>query len=232
MARASRKDVRDAVVVARKAQPGWAAATAYNRGQVLYRLAEMLEARTAEFAAVCSGKKEVEAAIDRVVWYAGWADKLAQVIGSANPVAGPYFNFTVPEPTGVVAVLAPDEPALGGLLSRIVPPLVGGNAVVVVASETRPVAAIELAEAIATSDLPGGVVNILTGFRSELAPILAGHMDVNAIDVTGANGEVVELEQLAAENVKRVVHGSADEQSPWTIASFLELKTIWHPIGQ
>jgi acyl-CoA reductase-like NAD-dependent aldehyde dehydrogenase len=232
MARASRKDVRDAVVAARKAQPGWAAATAYNRGQVLYRLAEMLEARTAEFAAVCSGKKEVEAAIDRVVWYAGWADKLAQVIGSANPVAGPYFNFTVPEPTGVVAVLAPDEPALGGLLSRIVPPLVGGNAVVVVASETRPVAAIELAEAIATSDLPGGVVNILTGFRSELAPILAGHMDVNAIDVTGANGEVVELEQLAAENVKRVVHGSADEQSPWTIASFLELKTIWHPIGQ
>ena len=237
MARASRKDVRDAVVAARKAQPGWAAATAYNRGQVLYRLAEMLEARTAEFAAVCSGKKEVEAAIDRVVWYAGWADKLAQVIGSSNPVAGPYFNFTVPEPTGVVAVLAPDEPALGGLLSRIVPALVGGNAVVAVASETRPVAAIELAEAIATSDLPGGVVNVLTGFRAELAPILAGHMDVNAIDVTGANGHnsnglLVELEQLASENVKRVVHGSVEEQSPWTVASFLELKTIWHPIGQ
>jgi acyl-CoA reductase-like NAD-dependent aldehyde dehydrogenase len=192
----------------------------------------MLEARTAEFAAVCSGKKEVEAAIDRVVWYAGWADKLAQVIGSANPVAGPYFNFTVPEPTGVVAVLAPDEPALGGLLSRIVPPLVGGNAVVAVASETRPVAAIELAEAIATSDLPGGVVNVLTGFRAELAPVLAGHMDVNAIDVTGAKGEVAELERLAADNVKRVVHGSVDEQSPWAIASFLELKTIWHPIGQ
>jgi acyl-CoA reductase-like NAD-dependent aldehyde dehydrogenase len=232
MARASRKDVRDAVVAARKAQPGWAAATAYNRGQVLYRLAEMLEARTADFAAVCSGKKEVEAAIDRVVWYAGWADKLAQVIGSSNPVAGPYFNFTVPEPTGVVAVLAPDEPALGGLLSRVVPPLVGGNAVVAVASETLPVAAIELAEAIATSDVPGGVVNILTGYRAELGPILAGHMDVNAIDVTGANGEVVELERLAAENVKRVVHGSVEEQSPWTIASFLELKTIWHPIGQ
>jgi len=237
MARASRKDVRDAVVAARKAQPGWAAATAYNRGQVLYRLAEMLEARTTEFAAVCSGKKEVEAAIDRVVWYAGWADKLAQVIGSANPVSGPYFNFTVPEPTGVVAVLAPDEPALGGLLSRIAPVIVGGNAVVAVASETNPVAAIELAEAIATSDVPGGVVNILTGFREELGPILAGHMDVNAIDVTGANGPnsngmLAELERLAADNVKRVVLGSADEQSPWTIANFLELKTIWHPIGQ
>jgi acyl-CoA reductase-like NAD-dependent aldehyde dehydrogenase len=232
MARASRKDVRDAVVGARKAQPGWGAATAYNRGQVLYRLAEMLEARTAEFAGFCSGKPEVEAAIDRVVWYAGWADKLAQVIGSSNPVSGPYFNFTVPEPTGVVALLAPDEPALGGLLSRIAPIIVGGNAVVAVASETRPVAAIELAEAIATSDLPGGVVNILTGHRAELGPILAGHMDVNAIDVTGANGQVEELERLAADNVKRVVLGSADEQSPWTIANFLELKTIWHPIGQ
>ena len=232
MARASRKDVRDAVVAARKAQPGWAAATAYNRGQVLYRLAEMLEARTGEFAGFCSGKKEVEAAIDRVVWYAGWADKLAQVIGSSNPVSGPYFNFTVPEPTGVVALLAPDEPALGGLLSRIAPIIVGGNAVVAVASEKHPVAAIELAEAIATSDLPGGVVNILTGNRAELGPILAGHMDVNAIDVTGANGQVAELERLAADNVKRVVLGSADEQSPWTIANFLELKTIWHPIGQ
>jgi acyl-CoA reductase-like NAD-dependent aldehyde dehydrogenase len=232
MARASRKDVRDAVVAARKAQPGGGAATAYNRGQVLFRLAEMLEARTAEFAGFCSGKPEVEAAIDRVVWYAGWADKLAQVIGSSNPVSGPYFNFTVPEPTGVVALLAPDEPALGGLLSRIAPIIVGGNAVVAVASETRPVAAIELAEAIATSDLPGGVVNILTGHRAELGPILAGHMDVNAIDVTGANGQVAELERLAADNVKRVVLGSADEQSPWTIANFLELKTIWHPIGQ
>ena len=232
MARASRKDVRDAVVAARKAQPGWAAATAYNRGQVLYRLAEMLEARTAEFAGFCSGKAEVEAAIDRIVWYAGWADKLAQVIGSSNPVSGPYFNFTVPEPTGVVALLAPDEPALGGLLSRIAPIVVGGNAVVAVASETHPVAAIELAEAIATSDVPGGVVNILTGHRAELGPILAGHMDVNAIDVTGADGQVAELERLAADNVKRVVLGSPDEQSPWTIASFLELKTIWHPIGQ
>ena len=232
VARASRKDARDAVVAARKAQPGWAGATAYNRGQVLYRLAEMMETRTADLAAVCSGKKEVEAAIDRVVWYAGWADKLAQVIGSSNPVSGPYFNFTFPEPTGVVAILAPDEPALGGLVSRLAPALVGGNAVVVVASETHPVAAIELAEAIATSDVPGGVVNILTGYREELAPILAGHMDVNALDLTGANGQSPELERLAADNVKRVVHGSADEQSPWAIASFLELKTVWHPIGQ
>jgi acyl-CoA reductase-like NAD-dependent aldehyde dehydrogenase len=232
VARASRKDARDAVVAARKAQPGWAGATAYNRGQVLYRLAEMMETRTGDLAAVCSGKKEVEAAIDRVVWYAGWADKLAQVIGSSNPVSGPYFNFTFPEPTGVVAILAPDEPALGGVVSRLAPALVGGNAVVVVASETHPVAAIELAEAIATSDVPGGVVNILTGYREELAPILAGHMDVNALDVTGANGQSPELERLAADNVKRVVHGSADEQSPWAIASFLELKTVWHPIGQ
>jgi acyl-CoA reductase-like NAD-dependent aldehyde dehydrogenase len=232
VARASRKDVRDAVVAARKAQPKWAAATAYNRGQVLYRLAEMMEARTADLAAVCSGKKEVEAAVDRVVWYAGWADKLAQVLGSSNPVAGPYFNFTVPEPTGVVGILAPDEPALGGLVSRVAPAVVGGNAVVVVASETHPLAAVELAEAIATADVPGGVVNVLTGWRSELAPVLAGHMDVNAIDVTGANGLAPDLERLAADNVKRVVHGSADEQSPWTIASFLELKTIWHPIGQ
>ncbi len=232
VARASRKDARDAVVAARKAQPGWAAATAYNRGQVLYRLAETMEARVDSLAAVCAGKKEVEAAIDRVVWYAGWADKLAQVLGSSNPVAGPYFNFTVPEPTGVVAILAPDEPALTGLVSRLAPALVGGNAAVVVASETHPVAAIELAESIATSDVPGGVVNILTGYREELAPILAGHMDVNALDVTGADGQAPELERLAAENVKRVVHGSAEEQSPWAIASFLELKTIWHPIGQ
>ena len=232
VARASRKDARDAVVAARKAQPGWASATAYNRGQVLYRLAEMMEARTADLAAVCSGKKEVGAAIDQVVWYAGWADKLAQVIGSSNPVSGPYFNFSVPEPTGVVAVLAPEEPALGGLVARLAPVIVGGNAAVVVASETHPLAAIELAEAIATSDLPGGVVNILTGRSEELAPILAGHMDVNAIDVTGADGQGPELERLAADNVKRVVHGSVDEQSPWTIASFLELKTVWHPIGQ
>jgi acyl-CoA reductase-like NAD-dependent aldehyde dehydrogenase len=232
VARASRKDVRDAVRVARGAQPGWAKATAYNRGQVLYRLAEMVEARVPEFAELCSGRDEVEQAIDRVVWYAGWADKLPQVLGGSNPVAGPYFNFTVPEPTGVVAVLAPDEPPLLGLVTRLLPPLVGGNAVVAVASETRPLAAIELAEALATSDVPAGVVNLLTGHHAELGPVLASHMDVNAIDLCGADGDGPELERLAADNVKRVVHGRADIQSPWEIASFLELKTVWHPMGQ
>ena len=232
VARASRKDVRDAVRAARGALPKWAGMTAYNRGQVLYRIAEMVEARAAEFADLCSGRDEVERTIDRVVWYAGWADKFAQVIGSSNPVAGPYFNFTVPEPTGVVATLAPDEPPLLGLVTRILPPLVGGNAVVAVASETRPLAAIELAEALATSDVPGGVVNLLTGSHTELAPVLASHMDVNAIDIGGANGHAPELERLAADNVKRVVHGRADVQSPWEIASFLELKTVWHPMGQ
>jgi acyl-CoA reductase-like NAD-dependent aldehyde dehydrogenase len=232
VALASRKDVRDAVRAARSAQPKWAAATAYNRGQVIYRLAEMVEARAAEFAHLCTGRDEVERTIDRIVWYAGWADKLAQVLGSSNPVAGPYFNFTIPEPTGVVAVLAADEPPLLGLVTRLVPPLVGGNAVVAVASQTRPIAAVELAEAIATSDVPGGVVNILTGSRAELGPVLASHMDVNAIDLAGADGESPELERLAAENVKRVVRGRPDGQSPWEISSFMELKTVWHPIGQ
>jgi acyl-CoA reductase-like NAD-dependent aldehyde dehydrogenase len=231
VALASRKDVRDAVRSARSAFPKWAAMTAYNRGQVLYRIAEMVEARRSEFADLCSGPKEVDRAVDRLVWYAGWADKLAQVLGSSNPVAGPYFNFTVPEPTGVVGILAPPEPALTGLVSRVAPAIVGGNAVVTVASEPHPLAAIELAEALATADVPGGVVNILTGRREELAPVLASHMDVNAIDVSGADGDAPELERLAADNVKRVVHGAADDQSPWEIARFLELKTVWHPIG-
>jgi acyl-CoA reductase-like NAD-dependent aldehyde dehydrogenase len=231
VARGSRKDVRDAVRAARAAFPKWAGMTAYNRGQVLYRVAEMMEARQAEFAELCSGPKEVERSIDRFVWYAGFADKLAQVLGSSNPVAGPYFNFTVPEPQGVVAILAPDEPALAGLVSRIAPALVGGNAVVAIPSESHPLAAIELAEALATADVPGGVVNIVTGLREELAPWLAGHMDVNALDVTGVDGEVAELERLAAENVKRVVRGAADDQSAWEISRFLELKTVWHPIG-
>jgi acyl-CoA reductase-like NAD-dependent aldehyde dehydrogenase len=231
VARASKKDLRDAVRAARSAFPKWAAMTAYNRGQVLYRVAEMMEARRAEFADLCSGPKEVDRAVDRFVWYAGWADKLAQVLGSSNPVAGPYFNFTVPEPTGVVGILAPIEPPLAGLVSRVAPAIVGGNAAVVVASEPHPLAAIELAEALATADLPGGVVNILTGRRDELAAVLAGHMDVNALDLSGADGGVQELERLAAENVKRVVRAAADEQSPWEIAGFLELKTVWHPIG-
>jgi acyl-CoA reductase-like NAD-dependent aldehyde dehydrogenase len=232
VARASRKDVRDAVRAARPAYEKWAAMTAYNRGQVLYRVAEMMEARRAEFAELCTGTKEVDRSIDRFVWYAGWADKLPQVLGGANPVAGPYFNFTVPEPTGIVGVLAPEEPPLAGLVSRIAPALVGGNSVVAVASEPRPLAAIELAEVLATSDVPGGVVNILTGHKDELAPWLAGHMDVNAIDVTGADGLVPDLERLAAENVKRVVRGQPDGQSAYQIADFLELKTVWHPIGR
>jgi acyl-CoA reductase-like NAD-dependent aldehyde dehydrogenase len=231
VARASRKDARDAVRAARSAFPVWSGMTAYNRGQVLYRLAEMMEARAGDLERVCSGRDEVEAAIDRVVWYAGWSDKLPQVLGSSNSVAGPYFNFTVPEPTGVVAILAPAEPPLGGLVSRVLPALVAGNAVVAVASEVHPLAGIELAEALATADLPAGAVNILTGFRDELAPWLAGHMDVNAIDLTGADGAVAELERLAAENVKRVVRSSPDAKSPWEIESFLELKTVWHPIG-
>jgi acyl-CoA reductase-like NAD-dependent aldehyde dehydrogenase len=232
VARASRKDVRDAVRAARGALPKWAGMTAYNRGQVLYRLAEMIEARTAEFAELSTGRDEVERTVDRVVWYAGWADKVAQVLGSSNPVAGPYFNFTVPEPTGVVAVIPPGDPPLLGLVSRVVPALTGGNTVVALASESRPLAAIELAEALATSDVPGGAVNLLTGHRAELAPWLASHMDVNALDLTGADGDSPELERAAAENVKRVVRGKPDAQSPWEIESFLELKTVWHPVGQ
>ncbi len=231
VARASRKDVRDAVRAARGAFPRWAGMTAYNRGQVLYRIAEMMEARRSEFAELCSGAKEVDRAIDRFVWYAGWADKLGQILGSSNPVAGPYFNFTIPEPTGVVGVVAPDEPPLAGFVSRVAPAIVGGNATVVLASETSPLAAVELAEVLATSDVPGGVVNVLTGNRDELAPVLAGHMDVNALDIGGADGQSEELERLAADNVKRVVRGRPDAESPWEIASFLELKTVWHPIG-
>jgi acyl-CoA reductase-like NAD-dependent aldehyde dehydrogenase len=196
----------------------------------------MLEARADDLARVCAGRAEVEAAIDRVVWYAGWADKLAQVLGSSNAVSGSYFNFSVPEPTGVVGIVAPDEPPLLGLVSRIAPALVGGNAVVAIASETSPLAAIELAEALATSDVPAGTVNLLTGHRTELAPWLASHMDVNAIDLTGVEGGGTdglraELEVAAAENVKRVVLGSPDTQSLYEISAFLELKTVWHPIG-
>jgi acyl-CoA reductase-like NAD-dependent aldehyde dehydrogenase len=226
----SRKDVRDAVRAAREAFPKWAALTAYNRGQVLYRVAEMMEGRRAQFAELAGGDDEVDAAVDRWVWYAGWADKLAQVLGSSNPVSGPYFNFTVPEPTGVVGIVAPEEPPLAGLVGRLAPALVGGNAVVVVASERRPLAAVTLAEVLATSDVPGGAVNIVTGRKEELAPVLASHMDVNAVDLAGVDGDRAELERLAADNVKRVV-ANGDGQSPWHVAAFLELKTVWHPIG-
>jgi acyl-CoA reductase-like NAD-dependent aldehyde dehydrogenase len=230
VALASRKDLRDAVRAAREAFPKWAGMTAYNRGQVLYRVAEIMEGRRAQFAELVGGDAEVDEAIDSWVWYAGWADKLAQVLGSSNAVAGPYFNFTVPEPTGVVGIVAPEEPALAGLVRRLAPAVVGGNAVVLLASEKRPLAAVTLAEVLATSDVPGGVVNMLTGRKTELCPVLAGHMDVNAVDLAGAEGDRIELERVAADNVKRVVR-NGDGQSPWHAAAFLELKTVWHPIG-
>jgi acyl-CoA reductase-like NAD-dependent aldehyde dehydrogenase len=230
VALASRKELRDAVRAAREAFPKWAAMTAYNRGQVLYRVAEIMEGRRAQFAELVGGDAEVDQAIDSWVWYAGWADKLAQVLGSSNPVAGPYFNFTVPEPTGVVGVVAPEEPPLAGLVARLAPAIVGGNALVLIASERRPLAAVTLSEVLATSDVPGGVVNILTGRKSELVPVLAGHMDVNAVDLAGVDGDRTELERLAADNVKRVIR-NGDGQSPWHAAAFLELKTVWHPIG-
>jgi acyl-CoA reductase-like NAD-dependent aldehyde dehydrogenase len=230
VARASRKDVRDAVRAARTAFPAWAGMTAYNWGQVLYRVAEIMEGRRSQFAELAGDEAEVEAAVDSWVWYAGWADKLAQVLGASNPVAGPYFNFTVPEPTGVVGIVAPEQPPLAGLVAHLAPAVVGGNAAVVIASEAHPLAAVTLAEVLATSDVPGGVVNILTGRKGELAPVLAGHMDVNALDLSGVAGERAELEQLAADNVKRVV-ANGDGRSPWHAAAFLELKTVWHPIG-
>ena len=232
VSRASRKDAREAVRAARAALGKWSGATAYNRGQVLYRLAEMMETRAADLEAACTGRDEVERSIDRVVWYAGWADKLAQVLGGANPVAGPYFNFTIPEPTGVVAVVAPPEPPLEGVVSRLLPAVVGGNTAVVVASHAHPLAAIELAEALATSDMPGGAVNILTGDPAELAPVLAAHLDVNALDLTGvADGDGAELERLASQGVKRVVRGASTGQSVWEIEPLMEAKTVWHPVG-
>ena len=190
----------------------------------------MMEGRKAEFAELTGDAAEVDAAVDRWVWYAGWADKLAQVLGASNPVAGPYFNFTVPEPMGIAGILAPEEPPLAGLVSRLAPALVGGNVAVVLASEHRPLAAVTLAEVLATSDVPGGVVNVLTGRKQELAPVLAGHMDVNALDLAGSDGDAAELERLAADSVKRVVR-NGEGQSPWHAAAFLELKTVWHPIG-
>lgn len=241
MSQASRKDLRDAVRAARAAQDGWAARTGYNRGQVLYRIAEMLEDRTEAFQddlrAVGASKRqagrEVEATIDRLVWYAGWCDKFTQVMGNLNPVAGPFFNISSPEPTGVVGIVAPVEPALLGLVSRLAPVLVPGNTAVVVASEAVPVVAVTFAEALATSDVPAGVVNVLTGQASELTPWLASHMDVNAIDLTGCPDDLVaEAERAAADNVKRVVRAATvDAQSPLTIAAFTETKTVWHPKG-
>jgi acyl-CoA reductase-like NAD-dependent aldehyde dehydrogenase len=243
-ARASRKDARDAVSAARAAVAGWSGATAYNRGQVLYRVAEMLEGRAEQFVAEVAGAEElddaragraVQAAIDRWVWYAGWPDKVAQVAGGANPVAGPYFNFSVPEPTGVVAVIAPPRSSLLGLVSVLAPVIATGNAAVVVASQERPLPAITMAEVLATSDVPAGVVNVLTGVAAELAPVLAGHMDVNAIDVTGMPAtERAELERLAAGSIKRVFADDEDWSAPpgpRRMLAFVETKTVWHPVG-
>ena len=280
-AQASRKDARDAVVAARRAFPGWSMITAYNRGQILYRVAELMEGRRAEFVAsvmaaeggrpevaVEGGRPEVaaevgrpevaeamgsgaapaamgseaaeaivSAAIDRWVWYAGWTDKIASVLGGSNPVAGPYFDFSVPEPTGVVAVIAPQESSLLGLVSVLAPVMATGCTAVVVASESRPLAAVTLSEVLATSDVPGGVVNVLTGRVAELAPVLAAHMDVNAIDLTGvAPAEAVAaLQRAAADNVKRVfLPSSLDwdaDPGLGRIRAFVETKTVWHPIG-
>jgi acyl-CoA reductase-like NAD-dependent aldehyde dehydrogenase len=244
-AQASRKDVRDAVVAARKALPGWSRATAYNRGQVIYRVAEMLDGRRDQFAAevaaaegrsTAAALELVDASIDRIVWYAGWADKFAQVAGSANPIAGPYFNFSIPEPTGVVAIMASQDSSLLGLVSALAPVLCTGNTAVVVTSESRPLPAVSLSEVLATSDLPGGVANILTGFTAELGPWLASHRDVNAIDLTGvARDERVALQRAAADNVKRVyaprVVDFDDQPGTERLTAFVETKTVWHPIG-
>jgi acyl-CoA reductase-like NAD-dependent aldehyde dehydrogenase len=242
----SRKDARDAVVAARKAFGGWSGATAYNRGQVLYRVAELLEGRRAQFVqevadaeglSKSKAAEQVDAAVDRWVWYAGWTDKLAQVLGGANPVAGPYFNLSSPEPTGVVAVLAPQESSLLGLVSVVAPVLATGSTAVVIAGEKCPLPALSLAEVLATSDVPGGVVNLLSGRTAELAPTLAAHQDVNAIDLTGADPALAtELEIAAADNLKRVLRPQPVDN--WAAAPgldrmtpFLETKTVWHPTG-
>jgi acyl-CoA reductase-like NAD-dependent aldehyde dehydrogenase len=245
-ARGSRKDARDAVRAARTAVPKWSGATAYNRGQVLYRIAEMLEGRRAQFVdevAASEGipgpeaEAVVDASVDRWVWYAGWADKIAQVVGSANPVAGPYFDFSLPEPTGVVAVIAPQDSSLFGLVSVLAPVITTGNTAVLLASEARPLPAITLTEVLATSDLPGGVVNVLTGQVAEVGPWLASHLDVNGIDLTGAGDAATDLEIAAADNLKRIRRASEGE-ADWRaepdlsrLTTWLETKTVWHPLG-
>jgi acyl-CoA reductase-like NAD-dependent aldehyde dehydrogenase len=246
MAKASRKDARDAVGAAYKALPGWAGRTAYNRGQILYRIAEVLEGRHDQLAAEveaaegCSAEAashQVDLAVDRLVWYAGWADKLAQVVGGTNPVAAPYFNFSLPEPTGIVAVVAPQSSSLLGLVEVVASAITVGNVVVAVTSEARPIPAVSLAEVTAASDVPGGVLNLLTGSATEIAPWLASHMDVNAIDLTGVEDPALaaDLESAAAENLKRVRRPSDDgfEETPGLgrMTWVLETKTVWHPMG-
>ena len=247
--RGSRKDLRNAVQAARKAFDGWSGKTAYNRGQILYRIAEVCESRAGELieelrrqgTSAVDARKEIDRVIDRWVYYAGWSDKYPQMIGSVNPVAGPYYNFTVPEPTGVVGVVAPEVPPLLGLVSRIAPALVGGNTVVAITSESKPLPGITLGEIFQTSDIPGGVINLISGLKSELVPWLASHMDVNAIDATGvAPDGIAAVQKAAAENVKRIVHFDAEKigwtdarrsQSPYAIFDFQEMKTVWHPMG-
>ena len=251
--RGSRKDVRDAVRIARATFPGWSGKTAMNRGQVLYRVAELLEGRRdqatdevaqAEGLDAVGAREQVDRSIDRLVWYAGWADKLSQVLGTVNPVGASYFDFSIPEPTGVVGIIAPESSSLLGLVSRLAPVVVGGNTAVVLTSEARPLPAVTLSEILATSDVPGGVINIISGRRAELVPWLAGHMDVNAIDAFGVPAELrVALERAAVENMKRVARpprsgvdgfdwlDDTRAQRPEWIAAFLEIKTVWHPVG-
>jgi acyl-CoA reductase-like NAD-dependent aldehyde dehydrogenase len=250
--RGTRKDIRDAVRAARKIQSEWAGKSAANRSQVLYRIAELMEGRREQFVTevraaegvgLQRSRRLVDAAIDRWVWYAGWADKFPQILGNVNPVGGSYFNFSIPEPTGVVGVVAPEDSSLLGLVSRLAPVIVSGNAAVALASESRPLPAITLSEVIATSDVPGGVVNVITGLRRELVPHLAAHMDVNALDGFGLSPEEVPaVEEAATDNVKRFSRPPADglvgydwlapaAQSPYLIGEFVEIKTVWHPIG-
>ena len=251
--RSSRKDVRDAIRTARGAVAGWSGKTAMNRGQVLYRVAELMEGRRAQFVdevaaaegiSTAAATAQVDRAIDRWVWYAGWADKISQILGTVNPVSAPYFNFSIPEPTGIVGIVAPESSSLLGLVSRIAPAVVGGNAVVVLASETRPLPAVTLGEVLATSDVPPGVINILTGLRRELVPIVAAHMDVNALDTWGVPRDMrASVETTAIDNVKRLARPprGVDERFDWLddrraqrpewIAAYLEIKTVWHPIG-
>lgn len=239
-AQASRKDLRDAVTAARGAQSGWAGATAYNRGQILYRIAEMLEGRTSQFVEEISllemtttaqAKAQVAQSIDRWVWYAGWADKIATTFGVTNPVAGPYYNFTVPEPMGVVGILAPEKPSLLGLVDCLAPVLVSGNTAILVASHSAPLTAITFAEVLATSDLPAGVCNILTGIKDELAPWMASHMDINAMDISGAaKKNHTALREAGADNLKRIF-AFGEKVKTERMISFLEAKTIWHTVG-
>ena len=237
---ASRKDLRDAVVAAKAAQPGWANATAFNRGQILYRIAEIMEGRSEQFVdEICAlegvtskvAKTQVEAAIDTWVWYSGWCDKLSSVTGSLNQVSGPFYNFTTPEPLGVVAIFAESKPSLLGVVRTLAPVLAGGNSAVLIASENYPLPAITLSEALATSDVPGGVVNILTGKSAELAPWVGSHMEIDGVDVAGlSKKQEEELKLVGADNLKRVFRFNP-ENHPERILSFMEQKTVWHPIG-